>query len=331
MKISNETKVGILTIAALAVLIVGFNYLKGKDLFNRTKKIYAVFSNLGSLSKSNDVKINGYVIGSVYAFEPTDKNLSSVKVTISLNKAGEGINIPANSIAYISAGIISSSIITIEKGNDSTHYLKDGDMLQTREDPGIFGDLPSQAGSTLANVRVSLDSLKIVFSNINKLFDGNTKGNMQQAIANIAAITNNLNRILDPEKSTLASALRNVNTITENLKKNNDDITATVTNAKQFSEKLAKLNMQQTMDTLESAISQLKTTIAKLSSKDGTLGALINDKKLYNKLYDVILSAEILMDDLRAHPKRYVNLSIFGKKDKGGALTSPSIKDTIPR
>jgi phospholipid/cholesterol/gamma-HCH transport system substrate-binding protein len=154
---------------------------------------------------------------------------------------------------------------------------------------------------------------------------------MQQAIANVTAMTNSLNKLLDPEKSILANALRNVNSITENLKKNNDSITATISNAKQFSEKLAKLNMQQTMDTLESAISQLKTTIAKLSSKDGTLGALINDKKLYNKLTDVILSAEILMDDLRAHPKRYVNLSIFGKKDKGGALTSPSVKDTIPR
>jgi phospholipid/cholesterol/gamma-HCH transport system substrate-binding protein len=68
-----------------------------------------------------------------------------------------------------------------------------------------------------------------------------------------------------------------------------------------------------------------------LSSTDGTLGALIHDKKLYNKLNDVMLSAEILLDDLRTHPKRYVNLSIFGKKDKGGALNSPIKKDTVPQ
>jgi phospholipid/cholesterol/gamma-HCH transport system substrate-binding protein len=78
-------------------------------------------------------------------------------------------------------------------------------------------------------------------------------------------------------------------------------------------------------------IGQLKATMARLSSSDGTIGALINDKALYNKLQDVILSAEILMDDLRAHPKRYVNFSVFGRKDKGGALTSPSIKDSIPK
>ncbi|HET6996905.1 MAG TPA: MlaD family protein [Chitinophagaceae bacterium] len=326
MKINNETKVGLLTVGALAILIIGFNFLKGKDVFNKTTKIYAVFSKLGSLAKSNEVKINGYTIGTVYAFEPTNKNVDSIKVTISIT---EDVQIPDNSIAYISAGLLGTSAITIEK-HESNVFLKDGDFLKTREDPGIFGDLPSQAGSTLANVRVSLDSLKIVFSNLNKLLDGNTKGNLQQAIANLASVTNSLNKLLDPEKSTLAATLRNANSVSENLRKNNDSITATINNAKQFSEKLARLNMQQTMDTLESAISELKRTVAKLSSKDGTLGALINDKKLYNKLNDVLLSAEILMDDLRAHPKRYVNLSIFGKKDKGGALTSPSKKDTLP-
>src|SRR5215510_4377752 len=111
MKISNETKVGLLTIAALTVLIIGFNFLKGKDLFNRTKKIYAVFGKLGSLARSNEVKINGYTVGTVYAFEPTDKNLTGIKVTISLT---EDVNIPANSVAFISAGLIGSSNITIE-------------------------------------------------------------------------------------------------------------------------------------------------------------------------------------------------------------------------
>src|SRR6185503_6945423 len=205
MKISNETKVGILTIAALTVLIVGFNFLKGKDVFNRTKKIYAIFSKLGSLARSNEVKINGYVIGNVYAFEPTDKNLNGIKVTISITE--EDINIPANSVAYISAGLLGSSNITIEKGNDTTHYLKDGDILQTREDPGIFGDLPSQAGSTLANVRSSLDSLKVVFSNLNKVLDGATKNNLQQSIANLNAATLSLTRLLDPNNSALSASL----------------------------------------------------------------------------------------------------------------------------
>lgn len=327
MKISNETKVGILTITALVILILGFNFLKGKDLFNRTKKIYAVFDKLGALAKSNAVKINGYPVGTVYAFEPIDKNLNGIKVTISLTT---DVNIPTNSVAYIAADILGSSTIVIEKGNATT-YLENGDLLNTRLDAGIFGSLSSEAGPTLAKIRSALDSVSRVLGNINSVFDAGAKNNLQQTIVNLNMATGSLNKMLDPEKSALAHTLQNVSSITDNLKKNNDSITTVISNAKHFSEKLSDLNLQQTLDTLQSAISLLKATIKKVSSTDGTLGALISDRKLYNKLNDVLLSAEILVDDLRAHPKRYVNLSVFGKKDKGGALTSPSIKDTIPK
>ncbi|MBL7743604.1 MAG: MCE family protein [Chitinophagaceae bacterium] len=327
MKISNETKVGILTIVALVVLIIGFNFLKGKNLFNNTKKIYAVFDQLGALSKSNAVKINGYPVGTVYAFEPVDKNLSGIRVTISLT---EDVNIPANSVAFVSADLLGASSIVIEKGNATT-FLSNGETIKTRKEAGIFGSLSSEAGPTLAKIRTALDSLGMVMSNINKIFDAGAKYNLQHTIANLSAATASLNKLLDPENSALAKTMNNAVSITDNLKKNNDSITAVISNAKQFSEKLSALNLQQTMDTLQSVISALKSTINKVSSPDGTLGALISDKKLYTKLNDVILSAEILLDDLRAHPKRYVNFSVFGKKDKGGALTSPSKKDTIPK
>lgn len=327
MKISNETKVGLLTVIALVILILGFNFLKGKDLFNRTKKIYAVFDQLGTLARSNAVKINGYPIGTVYAFAPIDKNLNGIKVTISLT---EDVNIPDNSVAYIAADLLGSSSIVIEKGN-STVFLKNGDVLKTRQDAGIFGSLSSEAGPTLAKIRASLDSLNKVMGNINKLFDSGTKENLQHTISSLSMAASSLNKMLDPQSSALAKTLQNASSITENLKKNNDSITAVISNAKQFSQKLTELNLEQTMDTLQSAITSLKSTIRKVSSTEGSLGALINDRKLYNKLNDVLLSAEILLDDLRAHPKRYVNLSVFGKKDKGGALSSPSKKDTIPK
>lgn len=150
-------------------------------------------------------------------------------------------------------------------------------------------------------------------------------------MANLNNATRSLNMMLDPSNSALARSLNNVGSITDNLRKNNDSISLVISNAKQFSQKLSRLDLDRTMDTLQAAVSQLRGTIAKMSSTDGTLGALINDKKLYNQFTDVALSLEILLDDLRAHPKRYVNLSIFGKKDKGGALTSPSKKDTLPK
>jgi len=329
MKINNETKVGILTIIALVMLILGFNYLKGKDLFNSTKKIYAVFPKLGSLVKSNEVKINGLTVGTVYALEETDKNVSGIKVTISLTR---DVNIPTNSVAYINASLVGlgAANIVIEKG-DATTYLKNGDKLNTRIDEGLFGGLSSEVAPTLSKIRNALDSLNKVFGNINTVFDAGAKNNLQATIANLTLASHSLNKMLDSEKGALASTLNNVNSITGNLKNNNDSITAIMSNTKKFTAQLAGLDLKQTMDTLQATVSMLKTTIAKIGSKDGTLGALINDRALYNKLNDAVLSAEILIDDLRAHPKRYVNLSVFGKKDKGGALTSPAKKDTVPR
>jgi phospholipid/cholesterol/gamma-HCH transport system substrate-binding protein len=329
MKINNETKVGILTIVALGLLIAGFNFLKGKDVFNNTTKIYAVFSKVGALTKANEVKINGLTIGTVYEIKEIDKNLSGIRVTISLTR---DINIPSNSVAYINAsfGGLSAASIVVEKGDAST-YLKDGDSLHTRIDEGLFGGLTAEVSPTLSKIRNSLDSLNVVFSNVNKLFDTDAKNNLRGTIANLNHATHSLDRMLDADKGALAHTLSNVNSITDNLKNNNDSINAIVSNTKQFTQRLSGINLQQTMDTLQSAINQLKTTIAKISSNEGTLGALINDRALYNKLNDAVLSAEILMDDLRVHPKRYVNISIFGKKNKGGALTSPAIKDTVPQ
>lgn len=329
MKIKNEAKVGILTIVALAMLILGFNFLKGRDLFNNTTKIYAVFNKLGSLVKSNEVKINGLTIGTVYDLQAVDKNVSGILVTISLTR---DVNIPNNSVAYITAPIggLGSASIIIEKGDAAT-YLSNGDTLSTRVDEGLFGGLTAEVQPTLTRIRTTLDTLTKVFSNINTLFDAGAKRNLQQMIANLNTASGSLNRMLDPQNSALASTLNNVNEITGNLKKNNDSISAIVNNTKRFTEKLSRLELDQTMDTLQAAIVQLKSTVNKISSNQGTLGALINDRSLYNKLQDAILSAEILIDDLRTHPKRYVNLSIFGKKDKGGALTSPVKKDTVPR
>ncbi len=329
MKIRNETKVGILAVVAIVILIVGFNFLKGKNLFNKSTKIFAVFDNTGTLSVSNEVKMKGLTIGTVSELKEVDKNVSGIMVTINLTK---DINIPANSIAYISAPLagLGSSVLLVEAGNATT-YLANGDTMQTRLDEGLFGGLSSEVSPTLAKIRNSLDSLNVVFSNINRVFDDNTKGNMREAIANLNLATSSLNTMLVPQNSALAKTLDNSSAITANLRKNNDSITAIISNARQFSSQLAGLDMKQTMDTLQAAVSQLKYTISKLSSTDGTLGALVHDKALYNKLNDVMLSAEILLDDLRTHPKRYVNLSIFGRKDKGGALNSPLKKDTVPQ
>lgn len=324
MKISNETKVGILTIVALVILIVGFNFLKGKDVFSRSKKIYAVFSELGTLEKSNEVKINGLPIGNVYDKKERDKDVSAVVVTISLTR---DINIPKNSVAYISSSLVGSSYIIIERGN-STEMMGDGDTLTTRMETGILGDVKAQMNPTMARIRDVLDSLKETLSGVNGMLNMENKAYLKETLSNLSQASNALNGLLDNKNGALAKTLNNAQAMTESLKNNSADISTTIGNAKKVSEKLAALELQPTIDSLNTMISSLKATAAKLNSTDGTLGALMNDRTLYDKLNDAILSAEILIDDLRTHPKRYVNLSIFGKKDKTGPLTSPATKDT---
>jgi phospholipid/cholesterol/gamma-HCH transport system substrate-binding protein len=327
MKISNETKVGILTISALTILILGFNFLKGKDLFKKSKKIYAVFNDLGGLSRSNEVKVNGYVIGNVYSLNKKDANLDEIVATINLT---EDVNIPKDSKAIITSPLVGSWYINIEKG-ESIEFLKPGDTLKSKLDVGILDDVKAQLTPTLTKVRNTLDTLNTVLGSVNGILNSEAKNNLQQTLANLNRASSALNGLLDNQSGSLAKTLNNAEAISQSLKNNTEDITATIGNAKKASEKLAALEIQPALDSLNSMISNLKAVATKLNSNEGTLGALMNDRTLYKKITDAILSAEILMDDMRAHPKRYVNFSIFGRKDKGGALTSPSVKDSIPK
>lgn len=326
MKISNETKVGALTIVALALLFIGFNYLKGKDVFSKSRKLYAVFTDLGTLEKSNEVKINGLPIGSVYQKQEKDKDVSAIVVTINLSR---DVNIPRNSVAYISSSLVGSSFIVIERG-DSKDLLQDGDTIQTRLETGILGDVKAQLDPTITSVRMILDSLKKTLGAVNSTLDAPTREHLRQTVANLNESSASLKQLLNQEQGHLANTLENVETISSRLKDHTGELTATLKNTKKFSEQLASLELKSTADSLNVLINELKSMASSMNRGEGTMGALLHERKLYDQLNQTILSAEILLDDLRTHPKRYVNVSVFGRKDKNGPLNSPAKKDTTP-
>jgi len=325
MKISNETKVGALTILALALLFIGFNYLKGRDVFSRSKKIYAVFTDLGSLEKSNEVKINGLPIGSVYDKREKDKDVTAIVVTIQLTR---NINIPKNSVAYISSSLVGSSYIVIERGN-SSELLQDEDTIATRLETGILGDVKAQLDPTISSVRNILDSLKKTLGGINQLLDTENRNNLKQTMANLNTASANLNMLLNSESGALARSLQNAEDFTGTLKASSQDIKATLQNTKRVSEQLAAMPLAATVDSLEQLIGSLRSTLQSINQGKGTLGGLLQDRTLYDQLQQTVLSAEILMDDLRTHPKRYVQVSVFGKKDKSTPLSSPAKKTPL--
>jgi phospholipid/cholesterol/gamma-HCH transport system substrate-binding protein len=305
---------------------LGFNFLKGKNLFTNEKHLFAVFGELGSLKKSNEVKINGLPVGSVYDYTEIDKELSGIIVTITLKR---DVNIPKNSIATIESELLGSTYINISKG-DQKEYLKDRDTLVTNRASSLLGDVKAQLNPILGKVRDAIDSMKMVLSGVNNIFEKDTKGNIQEIISNLKDATVSLKTLVNTENGALAGTLKNTNSITENLKKNNDSITATISSIKKTADKFSSLEVQPTIDSLQTSIIELRKILSKLSSNEGTLGMLMNDKKLYDKLNEVLLSVEILFDDLRLHPKRYTGNIIFNRKDKTGPLTSPSKKDTLP-
>lgn len=326
MKISNETKVGILTVVALTLLIVGFNFLKGKNIFNKEKHLYAVFNDLGSLRKSNEVKMKGLPVGTVYEYTEIDKDLSGIIVTITMKR---DVNIPKDSKATIESELLGNTYINIAQGLDG-EYLQDGDTLVTDRTSSLLSDVKAQINPTLTRVRDAIDSLKMVLGGVNNLFEKETKNNIYITIANLRDASANLKSLLNAESGPLAGSLSNVNSITANLKKNNDSITATISSVKKAADKFASLEVQPTIESLQDAITEMKNLISKVNTNEGTLGLLMNDRKLYDKLNDVLLGLEILIDDFRVHPKRYTGNIIFNRKDKTGPLTSPSTKDSIP-
>jgi phospholipid/cholesterol/gamma-HCH transport system substrate-binding protein len=320
MKIANETKIGVLAAVAIVLLILGFNFLKGNSLFDHTKKLYAVFDNVEGMEVSNNVQISGLSIGSVSEINASDKDLKGgIIVTIILKK---DVHIPKNSIAVINSGIISSSSIIIDKG-DATEYLSDGDTLATRQKSNMFAQVEQSVNPVILKLGGTLESLDSLIEVIGTMFDPKLKNNFSAIIANLAASSASLQTTLNTQSGALAQSLKNVNEFTANLAKNNDHINKTMENVEKTTSNLAAARIPETVESMQSTINELKGVIGKMNSTNGSLGLLLNDKKLYQNMESTTRSMNILLDDFRVHPKRYVNISVFGRKDKTGPLTAP--------
>jgi len=325
-KITNETKIGALTAVAITFLILGFNFLKGRSLFKTGTFIYAKYSDTKKLMPSNPVFINGFQVGSVYELEAADNNISAVVVSVKLN--GE-YNIPDNSVAQIESSPLGSPAVVILPGN-SSKFLANGDTMLTQNNAGLLGDLTGKITPVADQLKATLASLDTVLRNINTVLDPSTKGNLQHVIGNLNKVTESLvvaaaslPGLLNEQSGTLSKSLNNVSSFTKNLADNNEKISSIMSNIDKTTGNLSRADIDGTVGKLKDAIDKLNAVVAKINSTDGTLGSLINEKQVYTNLNNTIRSMNILLDDLRAHPKRYVNISVFGKKDKAGYLIEP--------
>jgi phospholipid/cholesterol/gamma-HCH transport system substrate-binding protein len=330
MKLNNETKIGLMAVLGIGILIIGFNFLKGKGLFTQENKIYAVYQDVQGLVKSNPVKINGLQVGRISDING-GRDLRKIVVTVSLNKE---VDIPDNSLAVINPNLLGSPTMEIQLGTSHT-YLKNGDTVLTSLSGGALDEAMKLINPVLYEVRNAVRSLDSVLTTITGVFDTRAKNNIKNILQNLDATTASfvvtsasLKKLMDSQNGAMSQSIENINKFTSNLNANNGRIDSIMENTKVFTQTLSKMDLKKMLDTLNVAISNFKTSAEKINSKEGSIGLLLNDKTLYNNLEATTNKINTLLDDIRVHPKRYVNFSVFGKKDKGNYLKEPLANDT---
>ena len=331
MKVSNETKVGALAVIAVTLIIIGFNVLRGKTMFKSGNFIYAKYTDTKGLIVSNPVFINGFQVGAVFDIENINDNLSEIAVTIRLNKA---YKIPVNSIAAIQENPLGTNSISIVLGDAKT-YFKNDDTIKTAPSASLLGDIMNTLSPLGEQTKNTINSLEKVLNNINKVLNDQNKENFSVMLANLTETTKNLNTsmaaiegMLKKQDGSIAQSFDNVNSFTKNLNGNNSKINSIIQNLDSTTQSLKQADLKNTISSLQSAVSELSTTLKKLNTGDGTAAILLYDADMYKELKNTVSSLNTLLDDVRVHPKRYINISVFGKKDKSTPLSKP-ISDTV--
>jgi phospholipid/cholesterol/gamma-HCH transport system substrate-binding protein len=269
-------------------------------------------------------------VGTVYDADG-GKDMRQIKVTVNMK---EDVNIPDDSYAVITKSLLGAVQLEIKLG-DSKNFKKDKENIKTIATNDLIGEAMKKLDPVLYQVNNAVKSLDTLLGTVNSVFDPNTKNNIRgtmenlnKTTASLAVSSASLQAMLNAQTGSIAKTIDNVNSFTGALKDNNDKLTQTMTNVQTASEKFAKLDLESTLTSLNGTFTELKTMLAKANSDKGSLGLLMNDTRLYNNLNATSNKLNLLLDDVRLHPKRYISISVFGKKDKSGPLMTP-LPDTL--
>ena len=299
-----ELKVGVLAIVAIGLLIFGYNFLKGNNVFNSSRVFYAVYDNVEGLSPSAPVSINGYQVGTVtdIQFIKTGQLL----VTMNINN---DFNFSEASVAQIyGGGLIGGKSMQIELDNTTTEAAKSGDTLQSSVEEGLIelvNEKLTPLKDKISNAVVEVDTL---LSSINYVFDVNTRNNLRNSIKNLNETLTSLNHSAVKIEGVLNSNTDNINSTIENFRYTSDNLS-------KMSDTLSKIEFNRLVQNANETMLNLKEISNGLKDGNGSLGKFINDDKIYINLENATRELEELLGDIKLNPKRYVHFSMFGKND----------------
>lgn len=317
-KITNELKIGILVTVCIVTFIFGFNFLRGNGVFSSDKTYYTIYDNVSGLQEASSILYNGLKVGKVSNIElqPDRK----VKVSFRLQK---------DIVLYegVSAQMFGDNLLAGSKAInlvfpttiDSTSKIIEEDALVPSESASdLMGEITGNLKPILGTANKALSSVDSILLSINTIINDDASAHIDKSLMYLESTLKDLSKLanaLNEQTHNIAGLLNNANSITGNLAKNNENITSTLGNLSAFTGQLKDAPLDKTLSELQQTVANLNGVVSKMNSKDGSIGLLLSDPKLYNNLTNAMSALDQLMSDLKAHPSRYINVSVFsGKK-----------------
>jgi phospholipid/cholesterol/gamma-HCH transport system substrate-binding protein len=306
LKLSREVKTGILAIGAILLFIFGYSFLKGTNLFQDSRVFYVKYQNVEGLAKSAPVTINGLNVGKVN--DITFANNSGglvVKFTVENNFVFS----KSSMVRIYSSGLIGGKSLGIFPEYDPQNIAKTGDTLQGEIDGGMLDAVSKALGPLQEKLQTTLSVVDTLVLSINDILDEDTRIQLKQAIRNLNSTLDSfsgasakLNTVLGNNGAKLDRTFTNLDDMSLNLSK--------------FSDSLAQLQTGKLIADLDQVIGRFDGIISGIERGEGSVGKLLKDDQLYTNLEGASRQLEQLLQDLKLNPKRYVHISVFGKKQK---------------
>ena len=307
---NKRIKVAILCISAILIFVIGANFLKGINIFHKKTYYYCIMDNATNIQQNTAVMLAGYKIGQVQSTKLISTCPPRICATIMLS---EKIDIPNDSrFESMSPGLLSSQVLSLEMGVSNTFY-HNGDTLPFSVKAGMLDGIDEMKGQ-ISNVLASVDTIGMELKDVLHKEGGGE--DLKGILANVEEATAHLNTILGQNEAKVGHLVSSLERFGKTLDEASPQLTSILDNFDKISDTIAKADIAAVITNANNTIKEVETLVAKVNSGEGTVGNLVSDDAIAKKVDDTVNSLNELLKDLKAHPKRYVHFSLFGKKDK---------------